>query len=185
MNATTQTRPAGDDSDFVEYVRTRRPMLLGYAYAITGNASDAEDLVQTGLAKTYLAWGRIKEKGAVDTYVRQVLSNTRISWWRRRRGIRECPLDHLPDRAASRDAFAEHDLRDVLWTALSRLSKQQRAIVVLRYYSSLSEKETAATLGVSTGTVKSTMHRALAKLRIDDTLRAHAFTDRPQLTLAG
>jgi RNA polymerase sigma-70 factor (sigma-E family) len=184
VSAPNQTRATGDHSEFDDYVRTRRPMLMGVAYGITGNVSDAEDLLQSGLVKAYVAWDRIREKGATDAYMRRVLANTRISWWRRRT-LQECPLDHVPEPGAVWDAFAELDLRDALRTALSGLSKRQRAIVVLRYYSGLSVAETAAELGVSAGTVKSTLHRALAKLRVDPGLRPQVSADRPQLTLVG
>jgi len=188
VNAITD-KPVGPDlADFVDYVRTRGPMLLRFAKAINGNVSDAEDLVQTALLKTYLAWDRINDKRTTDAYVRQVIANTCISAWRRRK-IQEYPLDHLSERATVRDPFAEYDIRRALQTALSKLSKRQRAVVVLRYYSDLTEGETAATLGVSVGTVKSTTHRALERLRDDGTLRAQVIAqvipDGPRLAMAG
>jgi DNA-directed RNA polymerase specialized sigma24 family protein len=56
--------------DFRSYVAARSPALLRTAYMLTGNRADAEDLLQTALAKTYLAWDRIREREAVDGYVR-------------------------------------------------------------------------------------------------------------------
>jgi len=152
--------------DFREYVAARSAALLRTAYLLTGNRQDAEDLLQTALAKSYLAWDRIEDKGAADAYVRRVLVNTQNSWWRRRR-VDEYPTDELPEPPSGRDATADHDLRGALWAALGRLPKRQRAAVVLRYYEDLTEAETAAVLGISLGTVKSTVSRALAKLRAD------------------
>ena len=161
------------DSDqreaFREYVAGRSAALLRTAYLLTGNRPDAEDLLQTALAKTYLAWGRIRATGAVDSYVRRVLVNTRTSLWRARRTA-EYPTDQLPEQAG-RDLTADLDLHDALWRALGRLSRRQRAAVVLRYYEDLSEAETADALGVSVGTVKSTVSRALGRLREDAGLR--------------
>lgn len=140
------------------------------AYLLTGNQTDAEDLLQAALAKTFLAWGRIHDRGALDGYVRRAMVNTRISWWRRRR-VEEYPTDELPEPAVDDHAYAS-EMQDALWRALSRLPKRQRAALVLRYYEDLPETEIADILGVSVGTVKSTVSRAVAKLRRDTQLRA-------------
>lgn len=152
---------------FGAYVVGRSPALLRTAYLLTGNRADAEDLLQTALAKTYLAWDRIREREALDGYVRRVLVTTQTSFWRRKR---EALYGEVPERPG-RDQLADADLHDALWTALGRLSRKQRAAVVLRYYEDLSEAETARVLGVSVGTVKSTTSRALSLLRQDPTLR--------------
>ena len=168
--------------DFRSYVVARSPALLRTAYLLTGDRADAEDLLQTALAKTYLAWERIREREALDGYVRRVMVNTQTSWWRRRR-VDEYATSDLPDRPGPggdvTDAFTDAvALHDALWTALAGLPKRQRAMVVLRYYEDLSEAETAAVMGVSVGTVKSTTSRALAKLRDTSGLR-----DDPRATL--
>ncbi len=155
--------------DFRSYVAGRSAALLRTAYLLTGNRADAEDLLQTALAKTYLSWDRIRDRGAVDGYVRRVMVNTQTSWWRRRT-LDEHPTDELPDRASGRDGTADLDLHDALWTALAALPRRQRAVVVLRYYEDLSEAETARVMGVSVGTVKSATSRALSKLREDPSL---------------
>ena len=156
--------------DFRSYVAARSPALLRTAYVLSGNRADAEDLLQTALAKTYLAWDRIRDREAVDGYVRRVMVNTQTSWWRRRK-VDEYATDALPEHAAGRDATADLDLHDALWTALAGLPKRQRAMVVLRYYEDLSEAQTAEVMGVSVGTVKSATSRALAKLRDTSGLR--------------
>lgn len=174
----TEQGPAQDGRAAVRaYVAARSPALLRTAYLLTGNRADAEDLLQTALAKTYLAWDRIRERDAIDAYVRRVMVNTQTSWWRRRK-VDEYPTDDVPERAGSRDATDDLALHDALWTALAELPKRQRAMVVLRYYEDLSEAETAHVLGVSVGTVKSTTSRALAKLRDTSGLR-----DDPRTTL--
>ena len=161
---------------FRSYVAARSPALLRTAYLLTGNRTDAEDLLQTALAKTYLAWDRIRDREALDGYVRRVMVNTQTSWWRRRK-VDAFVTDDLPE-PPSRDATADLDLHDALWTALASLSMRQRAMVVLRYYEDLSEAETARVMGVSVGTVKSTTSRALVTLRDTAGLR-----DDPRTTL--
>jgi RNA polymerase sigma-70 factor (sigma-E family) len=159
---------------FQAYVAARSPALLRTAYLLTGSRPDAEDLLQTALAKTYLAWDRIREREALDGYVRRVMVNTQTSFWRRRR-VDERPTDELPERPG-RDATA--DLHDALWSALAALPRRQRAMVVLRYYEDLPEAEVARVLGVSVGTVKSTTSRALSRLRDHSGLR-----DDPRVAL--
>ena len=155
---------------FPAYVAARHAALLRMAYLVTGDRHDAEDLLQTALAKTYLAWDRIEDKCAADAYVRRVLINTHTSWWRRRK-VDEYPTDDVPEPRTGHDAMADWDRRAALWAALGRLPRRQRAMVVLRFYEGLTEAETARTLGVAVGTVKSTVSRALEKLRQDAGLR--------------
>lgn len=157
------------ESGFREYVATRSRALLRSAYLLTGNTADAEDLVQAALAKTYLAWDRIEDRSALDGYVRRAIVNTHISWWRRRR-VEEYPTDEIPDQAVADHAGAS-DLQESMRRAVDRLPQRMRAAVVLRYYEDMTEAEVADVLGVSLGTVKSTVSRAVAKLRDDADLQ--------------
>jgi RNA polymerase sigma-70 factor (sigma-E family) len=159
-----------DDPCFREYVAARSRSLLRTAYLLTGNIPDAEDLVQSALAKTYQAWDRIEDRAALDGYVRRAMVNTHISWWRRRR-VEEFPTDEVPDQVIA-DPSGNSDLRDTLRRAIDRLPQRMRAAVMLRYYEDMTEAEVADALGVSLGTVKSTISRAVAKLRIDAELLA-------------
>jgi len=157
--------PPGENAGFREYVTSRSGSLLRMAYLLTRNLADAEDLVQAALAKTYQAWDRIEARNALDGYVRRAMVNTHISWWRRRR-VDEYPTDEIPDRAVA-DHAGDSELSDALSRALDRLPSRMRAAVVLRYFEDMSEAEVAEVLGISLGTVKSTVSRAVAKLRID------------------
>jgi RNA polymerase sigma-70 factor (sigma-E family) len=171
VRAQRPTRREFDDPGFREYVTARSRSLLRSAYLLTGNRADAEDLVQAALAKTYLAWDRIEDRNAIDGYVRRAMVNTHISWWRRRR-LEEYPTDELPDRAVV-DHSGNSDLADTLRRAVDRLPQRMRAAVMLRYFEDMTEAEVAEILGVSLGTVKSTVSRAVAKLRIDAELQAN------------
>jgi RNA polymerase sigma-70 factor (sigma-E family) len=161
------------DDEFSAYVAARASAWLRVAYLLTGNRADAEDLLQTALAKTYVAWERIDDKGALDGYVRRVLVNTQTSWWRRRK-VDSYATDELPEDLLRDDSPTDadrHALRELMWSALARLPRRQRAMVVLRYYEELTEIEVAQIMGVTVGTVKSSVSRALAKMREDDLLR--------------
>jgi RNA polymerase sigma-70 factor (sigma-E family) len=164
----------GDRVAFGEYVRSRSHVLLRAAMSLTGNRADAEDLLQATLVKAYQSWDRIDDPAALDTYVRRVMVNTHISGWRRRR-VDEYPTDEVPDSVVADDATRESDLRDVVQRAIDRLPRQMRAAVMLRFYDDMTEPEVAAALGVSVGTVKSTVARAVAKLRKDTELGADSW----------
>ncbi|MBW5484723.1 SigE family RNA polymerase sigma factor [Streptomyces bambusae] len=156
---------------FSAYVRTRGTTLMRTARSLTANPCDAEDLLQTALAKTYVAWDRIQDQRALDGYVRRALVNTRTSQWRKRR-VDEFTCGEMPEPEplATSDAAEDQALRDAMWRAVTRLPERQRAMVVLRYYEDLTEAQTAELLGVSVGTVKSAVSRALGKLREDPEL---------------
>jgi RNA polymerase sigma-70 factor (sigma-E family) len=162
---------SGGHVAFGEYVRSRSQSLLRIAQGMTGNRADAEDLLQATLVKAYQSWDRVDDPAALDTYVRRVMVNTHISGWRKRR-VDEYPTDELPDSAPAEDATRDSDLRDVIQRAIDRLPRQMRAAVMLRFYDDMTEPEVAAALGVSVGTVKSTVARAVAKLRKDAELGA-------------
>jgi RNA polymerase sigma-70 factor (sigma-E family) len=136
---------------------------LRTAYLLAGDWATAEDLLQTALTKTYLAWKRLGEIEAVEPYARRVLVNTATSWWRRR-WHGERPTEVLPERAAP-DQIEERVERDALWRHVQALPARQRAVLVLRFYEDLSEAQTADLLNISTGTVKSQTARALNTLR--------------------
>ncbi|WP_338897280.1 SigE family RNA polymerase sigma factor [Streptomyces sp. TG1A-60] len=156
---------------FSAYVKARQPVLLRTARSLTANPCDAEDLLQTALAKTYVAWERIEDHRALDGYVRRALLNTRTSQWRKRK-VDEFACDELPEPQGGQatDPAEQQALHDAMWRAIMKLPARQRAMVVLRYYEDLSEVQTAEILGVSVGTVKSAVSRALGKLREDPEL---------------
>ncbi|GAA1618469.1 SigE family RNA polymerase sigma factor [Nonomuraea maheshkhaliensis] len=151
------------EDEFREYVTARGPALLRAAHQLTGHPLDAEDLLQSALAKTYLAWDRIEDRNALDGYVRRAMVNINISQWRRRK-LEEYPSDELPEPAA-REALPAPEIHEALEQALRELPERMRAAIVLRYYEDMTEPEIARTLGISVGTVKSTVSRAMAKLR--------------------
>lgn len=157
-------------AEFRDYVEARGAALLRMAYLLAGNRTDAEDLLQTALTKTYLAWDRINEPSALDGYVRRIMVNVHISWWRKRK-LDEYPTDELPELAVD-DHTSASEVHDALQRALTRLPRRQRAAVVLRYYADLPETAVAEILDVSVGTVKSTVSRGVEKLRRDHQLRA-------------
>ena len=148
-------------ASFEEYVAARRGALLRTAYLMCGSAADAEDLVQLALVKAWPHWKRLADRP--EPYVRRVLAREVAGRWRRRRW-REVTTDEPPERAAPERDRPE---REAVRAALLSLAPRQRAVIVLRYFDDLTERETAAALGIAVGTVKSQHRDALARLRRD------------------
>lgn len=157
-------RDSARDAEFTEWLAARQPALLRTAYLLTGERHAAEDLLQTSLAKLYLAWDKVHDRGAVDGYARRIMVNENASLWRRAWKRREHPTDDVPEPAPALDTYDEGTAR-TLWALVQGLPPRARAVLVLRYYEQLSEAETADVLGVSVGTVKSQCSRALTTLR--------------------
>lgn len=153
---------APDLSGFTEFVHARHGALLRTAYLLCGDHHDADDLVQVALAKVAPQWSRIAHRP--EPYVRQVLARESVTRWRRRRW-REQTTDLVPDLATDAVPSEAVDERLALEAALRQLAPRQRAVIVLRYYEDLTEKEIAAVLGISPGTVKSQARDGLARLR--------------------
>lgn len=151
-----------DPAGFRDFVTGGTRRHLRTAYLLTGNPADAEDLLQTALARLMRVWDRVAEQGSPDAYLRTVIVNAHASRWRRKwRG--EVATAELPE--SPYDPYPLSDERDRLQRALAALSKGERAVVVLRHVEDLPEAEVARLLGCSTGTVKSQASRGLAKLR--------------------
>ncbi|GAB2828140.1 SigE family RNA polymerase sigma factor [Streptomyces daliensis] len=155
---------AAEVLDFEEYVRTRQEALLRSARRLIADPVEAQDLLQTALARTYGHWDGIADKSLADAYLRRVMINTRTEWWRARR-LQEVPTGQLPDVRTVDDSTEQHADRALLMEVLMVLAPKQRSVVVLRHWEQMSTEETAEALGMSAGTVKSTLHRALARLR--------------------
>jgi DNA-directed RNA polymerase specialized sigma24 family protein len=130
------------DAGFLAFVDAHQRPLMRLAYLLTGEVHLAEDLLQSVLVRMIGRW-----------YIS----------WRRRRDSDEVPSAEPPDRAYSAEDSAV--LRIVLRQALMRLTPKQRAVLVLRFYEDLPERDVADLLGCSVGTVKSQAHHALARLR--------------------
>ncbi|WP_371781161.1 SigE family RNA polymerase sigma factor [Streptosporangium subroseum] len=162
-------------TDFTEYVAQRHERLRRTAYLLTRDWAIAEDLVQTALAKAWIAWRRID--GNPDPYVYRIIANTHASWWRRRwRG--EVPTEILPDRAITGDFTSDVGDRDTLWTAVGALSGRQRAVIVLHYFEEMPLAQVAEVLGCSVGAVKSQLGRALTRLRVDQGIQTMTGAER-------
>ena len=150
---------AMDEAEFTEWVVAQQRQLLRSTYLITGDLQRAEDLVQGALVKVALRWSKLRG-GSPTAYARTIIVRDNVSSWRRRR------LETVTAAPPALDAVtSDPETAMVVRRALARLTGRQRAVLVLRHFDDLTERETAEILGITVGTVKSTNAAALARLR--------------------
>ncbi len=152
---------------FVEFVHGSSSRLTRLAVLLTGERQGADDLVQAAYERTLRHWPRLNKAGDPESYARRIVVNLAIDGGRSRTRRPEV-LTQPPERSVADCAEMVSERMRVL-DALSQLPRQQRAVVVLRYYSDLSESAIADALGCTVGTVKSRTSRALTALRGDET----------------
>jgi RNA polymerase sigma-70 factor (sigma-E family) len=160
-------RPRVDtDAEFTEFLAARSGQLYRTAYLLTTTPHAAEDLLQTALAKTYVAWSRVRKADDPVAYVHGVLIKS-FRTERRRRGSSELPVEDpgLLERPGRTSSVPDPTDRVALLTALARLAPLDRAVVVLRFWEDRSVAQTAADLDLSEAAVKNRSLRALRTLR--------------------
>jgi RNA polymerase sigma-70 factor (sigma-E family) len=136
--------------------------LVRLAVVLVGDRASAEDIVQDAFLGLYQRWDRLPDTSYPLAYVRvSVLNGCRTALRRTARRRLTLSLSEPPAESAETRALLSDEQRAVA-LALRRLPQRQREALVLRYYLDLSEEETAKTMGISRGTVKSATSRALA-----------------------
>ncbi|MFC4913142.1 SigE family RNA polymerase sigma factor [Actinomadura gamaensis] len=162
------TREARGTADtFEEFVNATAGRLLRTAVFLVYDRHLAEDLLQVAYERVAKRWRRLAD-GDPEAYARRVLVNLAIDESKRRARRRDLPAGSVADldRIAGRAPQPGGPPGDgELEEALRALPAQQRAVVVLRYWCDLGEREIADTLGISRGTVKSHTARAMTALR--------------------
>ncbi|GAB2581099.1 SigE family RNA polymerase sigma factor [Streptomyces capparidis] len=163
--ASPGTAAAGDEHGFSELYHHRRLALVRLALLLVDDLPTAEDVVQDAFVALLRRHGpRLAELDDPEAYLRTCVVNAARSVLRRRRTARA----HIPERerhvpSADRSVLLAETHREVI-DALRRLTRRQREVLVLRYWSDLTEAQIADTLGISRGAVKSTASRALDAL---------------------
>jgi RNA polymerase sigma-70 factor (sigma-E family) len=161
-----------DEQDFAEYFAARRDAVRRSAYLLCGDWHRADDLAQTAFVALHRRWRKIRDRGALDAYVRRTVVRAAIDEsrrpWRRERYVDELPEGSSSDREVG-DSVAT---REALLDGLRRVPARQRAVLVLRFLEGLDVAATADALKCSQGTVKSQTARGLVTLReaLGDTL---------------
>jgi RNA polymerase sigma-70 factor (sigma-E family) len=152
--------------DFDAWVTANGTALLRFAYAVAGDRGAAEDAVQTSLAKAYGRWPRISRVDDLAGYLRRMILNAHVSWWRR------IPRRERPVHTFGMIDLAGPDLAeqvtpsDLVWECCKDLPPRQRAAIVLRFYEDLTYAQIGSVLGCPEATARSHVHRGLVALRL-------------------
>jgi RNA polymerase sigma factor (sigma-70 family) len=161
----------GDASAYEALVRAHQGIAFRAAFLIARDPSDAEEAAQDGFVKAYRALGRFRRGAPFRPWLLQIVANEARN--RRRSAGRRANLAlRLADEARPGDAvpspeaaLLSDERRAKLLAAVEALREEERLVVSCRFFLGLTEDETAQTLGLKLGTVKSRTSRALAQLR--------------------
>ncbi|MEF8794373.1 RNA polymerase sigma factor [Thiohalorhabdus sp.] len=170
----TKSRDGGSGADFEAMVRPHVDQLYRVAYRFTGRREDAEDLVQEVLAKLYPRRQQLETVDQLGPWLTRVLYRQFIDNRRKKARLRLLeneagaadPFDNMPSEAreTETEVLARRD-RSRLERALDGLNPDQRAVIVLHDMEGYTLVELSETLEAPTGTLKSRLHRARARLR--------------------
>lgn len=154
-----------DEQEFAEYFTARREAMRRMAYLICGDWHRADDLAQNAFVALHRQWRKVRDKAALDSYMRRALIHAAIDE-SRRPWRRERLVDELPDAAMGTGEIAESVVnRQTLLAALRNVPPRQRAVLVLRFLEGLDIAAVAEVMKCSEGTVKSQSARGLKALR--------------------
>lgn len=164
LRGLAETRAPAPGADFADVFAAHRTEALRLAYLLCGDRDRAEDLVADAFVKLYRRWCR----GGIDNpraYLRRTVVNETNSRFRRLALERREASRQRGDDRGERGTDEQVADAEAVAAALAALPPRQRSAVVLRYYADLPEREVADLLGVSVGTVKSSVSRALERMR--------------------
>jgi RNA polymerase sigma-70 factor (ECF subfamily) len=160
----------GDTGAFEELVRRYQEAAFRAAYLVLRDADEAEDAAQEAMVKAYRALGRFRLNAGrtFRPWLLKIVMNeslNRVKSRKRRTAVAERAARGQPVEWSIDETVVNRERARLLREALDALKEQERVVIYLRYFLSLSEQELAEYLGCAQGTVKSRLHRSLAKLR--------------------
>lgn len=165
-NAAQGVTHVPQDLDLADLYAAHHLSMVRLARLLVDDVATAEDVVQDAFLGLHRNQHSLRDSGAAAGYIRRAVINQARSTLRRRRTARAHLKVAEPEvgPAADADLIVSEEHREVL-QALSRLPERQREVLVLRFWSDLSEAEIATAMGVSKGTVKSQASRAMKTLQ--------------------
>ncbi len=153
---------------FEEFAKAKLGALLAFSTVLTNDRGLGEDLVQEVMMRAHTQWDHIGGLDAPVAYVRRMLVNEFVSW--RRKWARIVPRSdvvRLLGQPSEPDHADRHADRTVIADEIGKLSRRQRAVIILRYYEDLPDAEIAGLLGCTQSTVRAHARRALRALRVE------------------
>ena len=167
----------GDLDAYDELVRAHQEAAFRAAYLITHDEADAQDAAQEAFMRAFDALGRFDARRPFRPWLLRIATNialNRLKASKRRQAMAErygAKTVQTQDTPTIEAKVLRHERNRQVWDTIGRLRPDDQRLIVLRYFLDLSEAELAQTLDVAVGTIKSRLHRALAKLR--DVIRVH------------
>lgn len=160
----------GDGAAWEALVRQHQAAIFRLAYLLLGDADDAEDVAQDALIRAFGARQRFDPTRPLRPWLLQITANLARNR-RRSLGRYVAALRRAVQGSPESITYVEKESAQrweaqTLWQAVRRLGVTDQQIIYLRYFLDLSEAETAATLQIAAGTVKSRTHRAMQRLRV-------------------
>jgi RNA polymerase sigma factor (sigma-70 family) len=168
----------GHSAAFGALCERHAEMILRVTFRITRNREDAEDAVQDSFMSAFVHITNFDERSRFATWLTRIAINSALGQLRKKRGIREIPMDEtnpaaesrphleIPDRAPNpEENFRLHERREIIGAAVGRLRPRNRRVVEVHQLGEFSVKETAKILGISIAAAKARMFHARAALR--------------------
>jgi len=159
----------GDAEAFEQLVLRYQEAAFRAAYLVLRDAAEAEDAAQEALMKAYRALRSFKPGYAFRPWLLRIVMNQALTMAKSRRRrmtmAEKIAAEETPMPPSIDETVIDNERARLVWSALEVLQEKERTVVYLRYFLALPEKELAEYLGCAPGTVKSRLHRSLAKLR--------------------
>jgi RNA polymerase sigma-70 factor (ECF subfamily) len=168
-SVTVSETPSDEGHRFMALAEPRLDRAFRLAGLILGSSSDAEDAVQDALAAAWRSFDSLRDVERFDAWFDRILVNGCRDTMRRRKLVRFVPIDGAAPEAA--DPFAGVVARDAVLRRVVGLPVEERVIVVLHYWADLPLDDVADRLDIPLGTVKSRLHRALERMRVEEVPR--------------
>jgi len=176
---------SGQGAAFGVLCERHAEMILRVTFRITRNREDAEDAVQDSFMSAFVHLVNFDERSRFATWLARIAINSALGQLRKKRGIREIPMDEpspasesrphfeIPDHAPNpEESYRLHERREIVGTAIGRLRPRSRKVVEVHQLGGFSVKETAQILGISMAAAKARMFHARAVLRRMPMLRS-------------
>lgn len=154
----------GDNIAFQELIEEEKAKLYRTAYLYVKDENDALDIVQETVYKAYIAIKKVKEEQHFSTWLTRILINNALDFLKKKSRI-IIPIESLEHPSHVREE--QHEENMDLLHAIDQLESRYKTVIILRYYNDYTIKQIAETLKCPEGTVKTNLHRALSKLKID------------------
>lgn len=155
----------GDDNAFYELMEERKEALYKTAYIYVKNKEDALDIVSDTVYRTYVNIKKLKEPEFFNTYVTRILINCAMDFNKKQKRIVYIGEDPVEPRENYEKVDMERNID--LYNAIDKLQDKYKTVIILKYLKDMTLPEIAEVMQCPLGTIKTYLHRALLKLKLE------------------